>query len=144
MSLAELLYSAGDVSRAFTCLRAALDNSVVSGANLHSMEAARQVPMVVAAFRDQDKRKMDILLTLAIVLFILLAVIVGVLIYLRMRQNIVEANKMKKTYISHFINLSSIYLEKLDEFSRLARRKITAGQVDDLYELIRSGKMMDE
>lgn len=152
MSLAELLYAVGDVGRAFTCLRAALDNSVVSGANLHSMEAARQVPMVVAAFRDQDKRKMDILLTLAIVLFVLLAVIVGVMIYLRremrsmrrMRQNIIEANKMKKTYISHFINLSSIYLEKLDEFSRLARRKITAGQVDDLYELIRSGKMMDE
>lgn len=152
MSLAELLYNAGDVGRAFSCLRVSLDNSVVSGANLHSMEAARQVPMVVAAFRDQDKRKMDILLTLAIVLFILLAVIVGVMIYLRremrsmriMRQNIIESNKMKKTYISHFINLCSIYLEKLDEFSRLARRKITAGQVDDLYEMIRSGKMMDE
>ncbi len=152
MALGEVLYELGDVSRAYACLRYSLDNSVASGATIHSLEAARQVPMVIGAFREQDKRKVTMLITLAVVLFILLAVIVVILIYLRremrsmsaMRQNVIESNRMKETYISHFLNLCSIYLEKLDEFSKMARRKITAGQVDDLYELIRSGKMMDE
>lgn len=152
MSLAELLYNSGDVARAYACLRVSLDNSVNSGANMYSMEAARQVPMVAGAFREQDKRKVVMLIMLAVVLLVLLIIIVVILVYLRkemnsmnqMKQNVIEANKMKETYISHFLNLCSIYLEKLDEFSRMAKRKITAGQVDDLYEMIRSGKMMDE
>lgn len=35
-------------------------------------------------------------------------------------------------------------MEKLEEFSRIAGRKITAGQVEDLYALIKSGKMLEE
>lgn len=152
MTLAEVLYDSGDVRRAYACMRLALDNSVKSGAKMHSVEAAEHVPMIADAFREQDHREMTLLITLSCFLVGLLVIIVAILIFLRkemrsinmMREKVMEANQMKETYISHFMNLCSIYLEKLDEFSRMARRKIAAGQVDDLYEMIRSGKIMDE
>lgn len=152
MALAEALYESGDVKRAYACMRVALDNSVKSGAKMRSIEAAEHVPMIADAFREQDHRKMTLLITLSCFLVVLLMIIIGILIFLRremrsinlMRTKVTEANRMKETYISHFLNLCSIYLEKLDEFSRMARRKIAAGQVDDLYEMIRSGKIMDE
>lgn len=35
-------------------------------------------------------------------------------------------------------------MEGLEEFNRITRRKLAAGQVDDLLNIIKSGKMIDE
>ena len=35
-------------------------------------------------------------------------------------------------------------MNRLEEFNRLAARKIAAKQIDDLYSLVRSGKMLEE
>ena len=53
-------------------------------------------------------------------------------------------NKSKEVYISQFLSLCSIYMDKLNQFCKLANRKISAGKVDDLYRLTKSGKFIEE
>ena len=62
----------------------------------------------------------------------------------RIKQQLAKANQSKEAYISEFMNLSSSYMEGLEEFNRITRRKLAAGQVDDLLNIIKSGKMIDE
>lgn len=58
------------------------------------------------------------------------------------RFSLAEANRSKETYMSQFMNLCSSYMESLEEFNRMCRRKITAGQSEDLLQFIKSGKVM--
>ena len=46
--------------------------------------------------------------------------------------------------MSRFLTLSSIYMDKLKQFSKLVNRKISAGQVDELVKLTKSGKFVEE
>ena len=55
-----------------------------------------------------------------------------------------DANKTKDLYISQFLNLCSIYMDKLTQFNKVVNRKISAGKVDDLYKLTKSGKFVEE
>ncbi len=59
------------------------------------------------------------------------------------KRQLAAANLSKDTYISEFINLCSTYMENLEDFNRMCRRKITAGQTDDLLKFIKDGKVLD-
>ncbi len=64
---------------------------------------------------------------------------------MRLLQNSLRsANKVKEVYISQFLQLCSIYMDKLNQFCKIANRKIAAGQVDELYRMTRSGKFVEE
>lgn len=54
-----------------------------------------------------------------------------------------DTNRIKEEYISQFLNLCSIYMDKLNQFCHIANRKISTGKVDDLYQLTKSGKFVE-
>ena len=62
----------------------------------------------------------------------------------RMKQELQDANQTKDVYVSQFLSLCSIYMDKLKQFGKIVNRKISAGQVDDLYKLTKSGKFVEE
>lgn len=62
----------------------------------------------------------------------------------RIKQQLAVANMSKEAYIADFMNLSSSFMEGLEEFNRICKRKITAGQIDDLLNMIKSGKFIEE
>jgi len=62
----------------------------------------------------------------------------------RMQQRLSEANRSKEVYISQFLTLCSVYMDKLKQFSKLVTRKIGAGQVDDLYRMAKNGKFVED
>lgn len=67
--------------------------------------------------------------------------------YMRMKllhEGLRQANRTKEVYISQFLNLCSIYMDKLNQFCKIANRKISTGKVDDLYRMTKSGKFVDE
>ncbi|MDE6929021.1 MAG: hypothetical protein K2P06_09885, partial [Muribaculaceae bacterium] len=61
-----------------------------------------------------------------------------------LQQNLRSANKIKEVYISQFMSLCSIYMDKLNSFSKIVSRKLAVGKVDDLYRLTNSGKFVEE
>lgn len=150
--LGEVLFEAGDVERAYACLNAAMNDALESGTRLRSMEAATFVPLVSQSLRQKTNRSRNWLIGLAVALGVLAVGLIGVALFLRremlkvkrVQRSAAEANYMKETYISQFLSLCSLYMEKLEEFTRVAKRKIMAGQVDELYDMIKSGKIVDE
>ncbi len=150
--LGEVLFEAGDVERAYACLNAAMNDALDSGTRLRSLEAVKFVPLVSQSLRQKNNRSRNLLTGLAIALGVLALVLIGVTVWLRremrkvkrVQRSAAEANYMKDTYISQFLSLCSLYMEKFEEFTRVAKRKILAGQVDELYDMIKSGKIVDE
>jgi len=146
------LYEKGDIDRAYSCLTLALAHANESRSMTRAVAASEALPIIASAFLQQDRAKLRLLTWLLIVIGLALVVIVGFIIWLRremtslerMKHRLAEANSVKETYMGQFLNLCSIYMEKQEEFQKLAGRKIAAGQVDDLYALIRSGKMLEE
>ena len=55
---------------------------------------------------------------------------------------VVDTASPKDVYIHRILDLSYEYVDRLEEFNRMAARKIKAKQVDDLYEQIQTGKLL--
>ncbi|MCM1032211.1 MAG: DUF6377 domain-containing protein [Odoribacter sp.] len=154
-SLQELgnhLYSKGDVDRSYYYLTEALSNAVECGAPLRMIESSRSLPIIEHAYNEQLNSKRHtiyMILAILIVVVIVLVITMIVLNHKMHRLRVLEAtlrqaNHIKEVYISQFLNLCSIYMDKLNQFCKIANRKITAGKVDDLYRLTKSGKFVEE
>ena len=150
--LGEALYKRGDVDRAYEYLVLSLEKAVASGSRIRAMETAEVYPLVAEAYRTRDKARLRVLLCLVIALCVALSIIVvnGILMRKRIRKmhdlktSLAQSNITKETYISKFLSLSSIYIEKLEEFHRVVKRKLKANQTADLYAFIESGSMLEE
>lgn len=142
----------GDIDRAYRCLTQALADANESRSMMRAVAASEALPVIASTFLDQDRSKVLLLTWLLIVIGIALLVIVGFIIWLRhdmtrletMKTRLAEANIVKERYIGQFLNLCSISLEKQEELNKLVSRKIAAGQIEDLYAIVKSGKMLDE
>lgn len=154
-SLQELgnnLYEKGEIRRAYAYLNDALASAVECGAPLRMIETSRSLPIIERAYNEElDSSRR----TIYVILFVLVVAVVGLIItmatlYKKMRhlkelqQRLQQANRIKEVYISQFLNLCSIYMDKLNQFCKIVSRKITAGKVDDLYKLTKSGKFVEE
>ena len=146
------IFNKGDINRAYRYLALSLNNAVESGSRIRALQTAEAYPIIAQSFKKQDETKLTWLTWLVVALIIALILIASSLIFLRkemkqlneMKIKLSQANVTKDTYISQFLSLSSIYIEKLDKFHRVAKRKLKANQVSDLYELLESGKMLTE
>ena len=83
----------------------------------------------------------------------ILLIILGATLYVLHRKNrqmnrmalrLEDANSTKDVYISQFLNLCSIYMDKLTQFNKMVNRKITTGKVDDLLKITKQGKYIEE
>ena len=150
--LGNYLFTKDDVDRSYNYLAYALASAVECGAPLRVVESSRTLPVIERAKTAQIQSKVR---TIFIVVGILILILVGLVITLlllrremsRMKQlqeRMRNANRMKEMYISQFLSLCSIYMDKLNQFCKIANRKITAGKVEDLYRLTKSGKFIEE
>lgn len=150
--LGTALYEAGDIARAHGYLSIALDEALASGSKTNCMMIAEAFRPVANELRKREKSQMIRLSILTGALAIGLVFVI--ILYRSNRKRTVElerarvqlatANYTKESFISEFMNLSSSYMESLEDFIRLCRRKLTAGQADDLLNLINSGKVIEE
>jgi len=146
------LFKQGEVDMSYQFLMRSIENAAKAGSRVQLSSSAQSLPMIASTFREQDRGKLSTLTWLVAALAIALIIIIAILFFLRrkmlaetnMKRLLKEANAQKETFINQFLNLCSIYMEKLEEFNRIASRKIKAGQIEDLYNMIKSGKMLDE
>lgn len=62
----------------------------------------------------------------------------------RMQTVLTDANRAKEVYINQFIVLCSVYMDKLNQYNSIVNRKLGAGQADELYKLVKSGRLIEE
>lgn len=151
-SLGSALFEAEDVSRANTYLTAALENAVDCRAMLRINETSESMPLILETHQRSERSSHAALVTVMCIMVVLLISMIVMVIFLRsemkrmreLQRGLRDANRVKEVYISQFLSLCSIYMDKLNSFCKIAQRKITAGKVDDLYKMTKSGKFVEE
>lgn len=58
-------------------------------------------------------------------------------------RSIAENSHLKEEYIGHYMDQCSAYLEKMDNYRRSLGKLAAAGNVDELYKTIKSGKVIE-
>lgn len=155
MSLQELgvkLYELGDIDRAYSYLSIALGNAVECNASMRMLQTSLALPVIGAAHRtelERGRHRLYMVLggmaVMMIVLGILLLVLRREMRRMKLLQQHLEgANSIKEMYMSQFLNLCTIYMDKLNQFFKIAERKISTGHTDDLYRMTKSGKFVEE
>lgn len=152
LRLGELLYSEGDTARAHLYLAAALQNAVEANLKFNLMRI-NNAYMEVSRIVDSKRHQMFYMLgacvlVLLVMLVFLLKAIRDKKIELKTlritERKLARANLVKETYITEFLNLSSSYIEILEEYNKMCSRKLTAGQLDSLRATLKDGKVLDE
>jgi DNA-binding CsgD family transcriptional regulator len=148
--LGKLLHDRGDHNRAFKYLRYSLEDAVESGSRIRCLEVAEAIPIVQGEITQREMLKNTALtiivafLTIALIIFVIMAVrnhrIHKRLI--EMQRRIISTNDLKDEYIRKILLLCGVYITTLENFNRLVGRKIKIGQVQDLYNMIESGKII--
>lgn len=146
------MYVRHDVSRSYYYLTEALANAVECGAPLRMVESSRSLPLIERAKAAQIQSKENIIYVIFGLLIVILISLIITLLFLRhemhkmrlLQEHLRNANRTKEVYISQFLSLCSIYMDKLNQFCKIANRKIAAGKVDDLYRITKSGKFVEE
>ena len=55
-----------------------------------------------------------------------------------LNQRLMDTNKRRETYMSLFMDISALYIRKLDDYRKLVSRKVKAKQTEDLLKSINS------
>lgn len=142
----------GDVRHAYDYLSAALSEAVECNAPLRIIQSSNIFPIIESAHKAELRKstvRIYIVMSIMAVLLAVLAITLYVLhrknrLMNRMAVKLEEANNTKDVYISQFLNLCSIYMDKLNQFNKMVNRKITTGKVDDLLKLTKQGKFIEE
>lgn len=54
-----------------------------------------------------------------------------------------EANQIKETYIGHFLDLCSTYINKLEKYQNTLNKKAVEKKLDELYKMLKSKEMIE-
>ena len=150
--LGQLMMKKNDVKRAHTYLYSALKNAVECHAESRMLQVSETLPLIESLHQSElDASRRRIYLVMIVMALTVIALIF-VLASLRkqahkqelLQNHLEETNRIKEAYISQFLNLCSIYMDKLNQFCKIANRKISTGNVDDLYKMTRSGKFIED
>ncbi|MCM1356644.1 MAG: DUF6377 domain-containing protein [Staphylococcus sp.] len=150
--LGRVMYLNGDVDHAYDYLSTALSGAVECNAPLRILQSSQVFPMIENAHKT-ELRESEIRIYIVMAIMAILLVVLAATLHIlhrknrlmnKMAVNLEEANKTKDVYISQFLNLCSIYMDKLNQFNKMVNRKITNGKVDDLLKLTKQGKFIEE
>lgn len=150
--LGQILALEDDINRAYNYLSNALTFAVNCNATMRIVQSSAALPLIQSTHSEQiDAWKHRINWIIGFLIMALI-VLLGTVIALRkqmrkqaqLKTKLQNANQVKEIYISQFFQLCSIYIDKLNQFCKIANRKISLGQVNDLYKITKSGKIIEE
>jgi hypothetical protein len=150
--LGRAMYDHGDDERALHYLNTAMSNAVRSHSWTRMIQTSEAIPMVQEVQLQHARAARNRLIWVVVALGVILVLLAVTTFYLRRalrKQGIAQvrlrqSNRLKEQYISRFLTLSAVYMDRLMQFSKMVKRKLAAGKVDDVTRLLKSGKYMDE
>lgn len=146
------LHDRGDMTRAHRYLSLAISNANECHAMLRMTESARVLPILERTHQAEISRWHNRMLWLVIVMVLLIAAIAMLSILLRRRarekQQIYADAKAQAdiaaTYRDHFLQLCSLFMDKMNHICRVGARKLNTGNVDELLRMMKSGRLAEE
>lgn len=142
-----------------------MEDAMFYNNRLRLLEIARKFPSIVRSYQKQNLIKSKRLQWSLICISILSIGLVISLIYIyrQMRQlhkrrkvlddmnqelqhlnkALVDTNHTREEYVSLFMDLCAAYIEKLNKYQDLVKRKVKAKQTDDLLKLVNATRLSD-
>lgn len=169
--LAALLYNEGDIDRAYTYMKCAMEDAVFSNSRLRTLEVSKMLPLINKAYDLKMKQERQRLVFSLIVILVLVVVLLISIFYIykqvkqlsviREQQRImnedlqsvnnelksvnlklVESDHVKEEYIGQLFKICSTYISKLEDFRLLVKRNIQTGQVKQLNSMVSSSTLV--
>ena len=157
-NLAQVLYEEGDIERAYLYIRFSWDETGRYNARSRSLQTAGILSLIDLTYQAMSERQNDHLrLYIGLISALSLLLVAAIFfIYRQMKRlsaahkHLEEANEqlhisnhIKEEYIGRFMNLCSLYINRLDSYRRMVNKKVTAGQTEELLKMVRSRELMD-
>lgn len=155
----------GEVSRANRYLNHSLEDAMFYNNRLRMLEIARKFPSIVLSYQEQNLIKSQRLQWSLICISLLSIGLVVSLVYIYRQMNqlhkrrkiladmnqelqhlnkaLVDTNHTREEYVSLFMDLCAAYIDKLNKYQDLVKRKVKAKQTDDLLRLVNATKLSD-
>ena len=155
LALAELLYSSGEIDRAYNYMSVALEDANYYNSSFKNSVIARVYPLVEMSYIEKinaQQHRIRLVMWLVALLAVIMAVIA--LMFYKQRQTIgrsradlakanqrlerastklAEANLIRERYVGYFMHQCSLNVDKLDKFRINVNRKIKANQIEEVY-----------
>lgn len=153
-------------SRAVKYIYCSMEDAQFYNNRLRMLEISHILPKIVSAYQSQINRRTTLLYWglggVSILALLLLSMIVLALkqnkklnqrrlqlhaqneLLAQLNQKLNETNQRRETYLSLFLDLSAIYISKLDNLRKLVSRCIKAGKIDELLSKINRIRVQEE
>lgn len=154
-----------DLDRAYRYIQCSMDDARFYNNRLRIVQISEKMPVIVEAYQKKSESEKTKLLTALLTISALSLFCILVLFYLykqirlvrksrqELRQLIGElnllnsklhdSNHVREEYVGVFIDLCSSYIDKLDKYREMVKRKVTANQFDDLYKTVSSTRAIE-
>lgn len=152
-----------DLARANRYLYYAMDDAMFYNNRLRMLEIAQKYPYIVKAYQEQNDHKSKRII-LALVFICILSVCLAIswlFIYRQIKQirlrrksekemnkvlkelnkELILTNHSREKNVSLFLDLCAAYIDKLNRYQELVRRKVKSKQYDDLLKSSNNAKM---
>lgn len=155
----------GEVSRANRYLNYSMEDAQFYNNRLRMLEIAKKFPSIVLSYQELNLSKSKRLQCSLIGISVLFIGLVISLIYIyrqmlqlhkrrkvladmnqelqHLNKALVETNHTREEYVGLFMNLCAAYINKLNKYQDLVKRKVKARQTDDLLKLVNVTKLSD-
>ncbi|MCD8165200.1 MAG: DUF6377 domain-containing protein [Bacteroides sp.] len=165
LSLYLFQYKPHDLERAYRYIQCSMEDARFYNNRLRIVQISEKLPIIVKAFQlSNEKKQARLTLSLIIISLLSLLTILSVIYVYRqmgvvkksrrqlsllneqlnfLNNSLQEANHTREEYVGLFMDLCSSYIEKLDRYREMVKRKITTGQVEDLYKMTSSRRAIE-
>lgn len=155
----------GEVATANRYLGYSMEDALFYNNRLRMLEVAKKFPSIVLSYQEQNQLKSKRLQWSLVFISILSIGLVLSLIYIyrQMRQlhkrkkilgdmnrelqqlnkALTDTNHTREEYVSLFMDLCAAYIDKLNRYQDLVKRKVKAKQTDDLLKLVNATRLSD-
>ena len=150
--LASGYYKVGHHGFAYRLMVESDKDVAASGAIMRSVHISEDIPVISEAYLSAQKASRFRLIAIMICL-VAISCLAAIMLGNKLRDKkkldemamaLKQANKSKDMYISQFLSLCATYVDKIEDFNRLVSRKLAAGQIEELFELAKTEKVIDE
>ena len=171
--LAILLFNDGDVERAYSYIKCAMEDAILCKAKYRILEVSESLPIIASAYNrkiSQDQQRLSATLVVVSILSVLL-LISFIFIYKQFNKlrvvkdqlklmyskeksqnedleklngQLVESNLIKEQYIASVFNLCSDYIHKMDNSRIDLNRKLTTGLVAEAMQVTGNSKFLNQ
>lgn len=155
----------GEVATANRYLGYSMEDALFYNNRLRMLEVAKKFPSIVLSYQEQNQQKSKRLQWSLVFISILSIGLVLSLIYIyrqmqqlhkrkkilgdmnrelqQLNKALTDTNHTREEYVSLFMDLCAAYIDKLNRYQDLVKRKVKAKQTDDLLKLVNATRLSD-